>query len=348
MTKAQKTIHLALQGGGAHGAYTWGVLDKLLEDGRVDFDGICATSAGTMNAVVLTYGKMQGGNAGAREALHNFWHEVSECGHSSFVPHEYIKSPDKYPAYKMMAHMMYSIFVSVTHIISPYQFNPGNHNALRSIITKQVDFDKLRKSKTNNLFISTTCVKTGKVKIFKNKELSADVVMASACLPYLFQAVKVKNQYYWDGGYMGNPAIFPIFNHGKTSDILIVHVNPIIRKNLPHQADEIMDRINEITFNSSLISEFRAVHFVNKLLEDGWIKDKFKKNLKHILVHSIRADNVLNKYDISSKFDTNWHFLTHLRDLGRQEAKHWLAKNFRHLGKKSTVNIQNEYLHHGD
>jgi len=342
MRKTQKTIHMALQGGGAHGAYTWGVIDKLLEDGRINFDGICATSAGSINAVVFASGKLKDGHDGARQALYDLWYSISVAGNNMFGPQ------NMGPLYKKMRSMTHSMFDTITHMVSPYQFNPYNYNVLREIIEKQVDFDRIKKCKLSNLFISTTNVKTGKVKIFNNKELSIDVIMASTCLPYLFQAVKIDDEFYWDGGYMGNPAIFPLFYHGGTNDVLIIHINPIVRSNLPTTPEEIMNRINEITFNSSLLAEFRAVAFVNKLLEKKLLKDKHKDLFRHILVHSVRADDSLKELDVSSKFDTNWNFLTHLRDLGRSEAANWLAKNFKYIGKKSSVDLEQEYLRNSD
>lgn len=336
--KHQKKIHLALQGGGAHGAFTWGVLDELLEDGRVDFEGICATSAGSMNAIVLTYGKMLNGNDGAREALHKFWLSISNISNIFNIFNiDSIK--------KLLLHTSHNVVDTLTHLISPYQFNPFNYNLLRNVIESQVDFDRLKKCNSSNLFISTTNVRTGKAKIFDNAELSIDVIMASTCLPYLFQAVKIQEEYYWDGGYMGNPAIFPLFYHKNNSnDVMIVHINPIVREELPTSASKIMNRINEITFNSSLIAELRAVAFVNKLKTQKWLKEKYNDQLKHILIHAIRADEVLIDYDVSSKFDTNWQFLLQLKNYGKIEAKTWLKKNFKKLGKESTVDLYKEFL----
>lgn len=335
--KKQKTIHLALQGGGAHGAYTWGVLDKLIEDGRISFDGICATSAGSMNASVFSYGMIKNGPDGAREGMHNFWQAISKSNNM------FGETPE--PLNKIARHISHSLFETFSHFLSPYEFNPFNYNSLRDIVDKQVDFDELKNSKLSNLYISATNVKTGKVRIFNNSELSLDVVMASACLPYVFQAVKVDKDYYWDGGFMGNPAIFPLFyNNHDTRDVLIVHINPIIREKIPKKSSQILNRINEITFNSSLLAELRAIAFANKILTEGWLKKEHEHKLKHILVHAIRADKSLINYDVSSKFDTHWKFLTHLKDLGREQANIWLEKNFHELGKKSTVDLKKEYL----
>lgn len=336
MTIAKKKIHMALQGGGAHGAFTWGILDKLLEDGRLEIDGLCATSAGSMNAAVFSYGRLKGGNEGARKALHDFWRNISEIGHHS------AETPT--PFDNFVRYYNLSLFDNFSHMVSPYQFNPFNYNILRDVLASHVNFDELRKSDSTNLFISTTTVRSGKVRVFNKSEVTLDVIMASACLPYLYQAVKIGDEYYWDGGYMGNPAIFPLFYHGDTRDVVVVHINPMTRSKLPVNANEIMNRINEITFNSSLLHEFRAIAFVNKILEQGWVKDEFKHNLRYILVHSIRADEALHDFDVSSKFDTHWHFLNSLKDLGRIEATNWLNDNFNNIGKKSTVNLHKDFL----
>ncbi len=332
----KKKIHMALQGGGAHGAFTWGILDKILEDGRLEIDGLCSTSAGSLNAAVFAYGMLKNGNEGARKLLHDFWKSVSEIAHHS------AEAPTPYD--NMIRYYNLSLFDSLSHIVSPYQFNPFNYNTLRDVLAKHVNFDELKKAESTNLFISTTVVRTGKVRIFNTSELSLDVIMASACLPYLFQAVKIEDEYYWDGGYMGNPAIFPLFYHGNTNDVVVVHINPMTRSKLPTNANEIMNRINEVTFNSSLLHEFRAIAFVNKLLEENWLKDEHKHKLRNIFVHSIRADEALHDFDVSSKFDTHWHFLTSLRDLGRIEATKWLEDHFDKIGNQSTVDLHKEFL----
>ncbi len=332
----KKTTHIALQGGGAHGAFTWGVLDKILEDGRIELDGISATSAGSMNAVSYAYGKMHGGNEGAREKLHEFWSEISQT--NIFEP---LKSSKLYEQMKKAKFHMLDTF---THSFSPYQYNPYNFNLVKDTLEKVVDVEELQKCNNTKLFISATNVRTGQVRVFDNTELSMDVVLASSTLPYLFQAVKVGDEYYWDGGYMGNPPIFPLFYYGDTTDVMIVHINPIKRSNIPKSAHEITNRINEITFNSSLLKEFRAINFVHKLLEQGWIKEEYRHKLRNILVHSIRADQALHDFDVSSKFDTDWEFLTYLRDLGRSEAANWIEKNYNNINNRSTVDLEKEFF----
>jgi NTE family protein len=339
---ATKTVNLALQGGGAHGAFAWGVLDKLVEDGRLAIDGLSATSAGAMNAAVYAYGKMTGGPDGARQALYDFWWNISQAGR--------LYSPVKpLPFERLWSNgaghsMAFMAFEAVTRMLSPYQFNPFNFNPLREVLARSVDFERLVACRCTNLFISATNVRTGRVRVFTNPEMSLDVVLASACLPFLFQAVQIGGDYYWDGGYMGNPALFPLFYHTESRDVVILHINPMHSEEIPTGAPEIQDRVNEITFNSSLIKELRAVAFVTKLLEEGWIKDEYRPRLRHVLVHSIRADDCLAGLSVSSKFNCEWEFLADLRDRGREAAEHWLAENYLHIGKRGTVNLQEDYL----
>jgi NTE family protein len=238
----------------------------------------------------------------------------------------------------------YQLFDALTRMFSPYQFNPSNFNPLRQLLEASVDFDRLEKCRTIKLFLSATNVRTGKVRVFRTEEITADVVMASACLPMLFQAVKIENDHYWDGGYMGNPALFPLFYHTQTRDLLVIHINPIEREELPTSAADIMNRLNEITFNSSLLKEMRAIAFVTKLIEEDWLKKQHKRELKHLIMHAIRAEDVLSDLSVASKFNTDWNFLLYLRDLGRDEAGKWLKQNFASIGKQSTIDLRAEFL----
>jgi NTE family protein len=281
--RVTKTINLALQGGGAHGAFTWGVIDRLLEDGRLDFDGIVATSAGAMNAAVLACGLAEGGLDGARTALTNFWRRVSHAGIWSplqptvfdrLMQNQTTESSPAFLAFDMM-----------TRLLSPYQFNPFNLNPLRMVLEKSVDFDVIRAAHCPiKLFLCATNVRSGKVKIFDNSEVSIDAVMASACLPFLFQAVEIGGEAYWDGGYMGNPAIFPLIYNCDSRNVLVININPIRRDEIPRTATGILNRINEISFNSSLMREMRAIAFVTDLID----QDKaLSAKLKKIHIHSI-------------------------------------------------------------
>ncbi len=338
-----KRVNLALQGGGAHGAFTWGVLDKLLEDGRIDIEGICGTSAGALNATVLAYGHTCGGNDGAREALHSFWRAVSDTGMlaSSVLPLRWPVLP--FVGWHIHDALRFNWIETMTRLVSPYQFNPLNVNPLRQILEQCVDFESLRNGNIK-LFVSTTNVRTGQLRVFHTHELTLDAVMASACLPFVFQAVAVDREYYWDGGYMGNPPLFPLCYHTDSRDVIVVHTNPIVRDKLPMDASDIMNRINEISFNSSLLREFRAMAFVTKLIEEGWLKDEYKGRLKQIFVHSIRADQALTDVSVASKFNLEWSFLTALRDRGRVTAAAWLERHFASINCRSTVDLRAEFL----
>jgi len=333
-------INLALQGGGSHGAFTWGVLDKLLEDGRLTFDGVCACSAGSMNAVALAYGFHSGGADGARESLAKFWRDIHLAGRIfnpvKRSPWSWMKPNSSNPA-------SYFMLDSMTRFLSPYQFNPLDINPLRDVLEKSIDFEALQHCDSMRLFISTTQVRTGHVKIFENAQINADVVLASACLPRLFKAVEIDGEHYWDGGYMGNPSLFPLFYKTDTSDILLVHVNPSEREQLPNTPTSIETRLNEITFNSSLIKDMRAIAFVKKLLQNDMLNEKYKDRYKNVLLHEVKADALL---DLGSKSKSNieWNFLTDLRDRGRDSAEAWLKLHHDDVGVRDSVNLEEAFL----
>ena len=340
-------MNLALQGGGAHGAFTWGVLDKILEDGRLIIEAISGTSAGAMNAVVLADGIKRNGYDGAREKLHEFWQKVSSVGQMSPIQRSPIDifmgnwSLDTSPAFLF--------FDLMNQLASPYQTNPLNINPLKEVLESIVDFDLIRNCNDINLFISATNVETGRVKVFEHRSLTADMVMASACLPFMFQAVEIDNVPYWDGGYMGNPVLFPFFHSSKSDDVIIVQINPIERKGIPKTAREILNRVNEITFNGSLLKELRAIDFVRRLIEEGHLE---QKDYKKIRVHMIESQSELNSLGASSKINAEWAFLKHLFDIGRETTEAWLDKNHDKVGKKSTVDLREMFQgigmqHHG-
>jgi NTE family protein len=334
-----RTLNLALQGGGAHGAFAWGVLDRLLEDERIAFDGVSATSAGAMNAAVLAYGLAAGGREGARQALSNFWRRVAHSGMlSPLQPTPLDRMMHNHSLEMSPAFMMMDI---MTRIFSPYELNPFNHNPLRKVLEDCVDFEALRDQKNVKLFLSATNVRQGKVRVFETHEVTSDVVLASACLPFMFQAIEIEGEPYWDGGYMGNPAIFPLIYGCDSRDIVVVHINPIMRSETPKTARDILNRINEISFNSSLMREMRAISFVTKLIDDGAISDN---KMKRMFVHSIEAEDFMRKLGVSSKLNPDWEFLTHLRDVGREQADSWIEANYGDLGRRSTTDIDEKYL----
>lgn len=340
---SKRTVNLGLQGGGAHGAFAWGVLDALLEDGRIAIEGVSGTSAGAMNAAVYAYGEMEGGPDGARQALHDFWREMSLAG-DVFSPIKQLPWENILGPYTAGASLTYNVFDHMTRVFSPYVWNPLNFNPLRDIVERSVDFSKLHACKSTKLFISATNVRTGKVKVFNNEDVTLDAVMASACLPFVYKAVEIDGEYYWDGGYTGNPALFPFFYRCDSRDVLVVHINPMLRDDIPMSATDIMNRINEVSFNASLIREFRAIDFVAKLIDEDWLKDEYRDRVRKILVHSIRSDDALADLSVASKFDLNWGFLTELRDRGRDEAQAWLDRHFDALGERSTIDLKNDYL----
>jgi NTE family protein len=337
-----KRINLALQGGGAHGALGWGVLDALLEDGRVQADGICGTSAGAMNAVVFAHGLQQGGRDGARQALEDFWYRISTAGLLLSPVRPTAGLPE--PLAQAGVAMSHWLFEAFTRTFSPYQFNPGNFHPLRSILEDCVDFQALSGSTDTHLFLCATNVRSGKVRIFGNDELSVDAVLASACLPFLFQAVEIDGEHYWDGGYMGNPALFPLFYEASSDDIVIVHINPVRRETVPATPVDIANRVNEISFNSSLLRELRAIEFAARMVEQGWLKKEHAHRVRRMLIHSIRCDDTTAGLSLASKLSPDWAFLTRLRDLGRDIARAWLGRHFDDLGRRSTVDVRAEFL----
>jgi NTE family protein len=334
-----KVVNLALQGGGSHGAFTWGVMDKILEDGRLDIDGLSATSAGAMNAGVYAYHHMIGGKDGARQGLHDFWQRISKEGDKTRNPMDAV-----FESMNLGMLSSAAMFETVSRLMSPYEFNPFNLNPLKDVLKASIDFDKLHACTTTKLRICATNVRSGKIKIFHNDEITTEVLLASACLPQLFQAVEIDGEHYWDGGYMGNPAIYPMFVGMASADVIIIHVNPINRPDLPKTSPEIMNRLNEISFNSTLMREMRAVKFIRDIMDGDWIKEEHKHKLRYIHMHSIRNDDTMAALPASSKSNTNWSFLTGLRERGRVTAEQWLAENFDHVGKRTTIDVEKEFF----
>lgn len=335
-----RTVNLALQGGGAHGAFTWGVLDRLLEEENLAFEGISATSAGAMNAAAFAYGLTVGGREGARKALADYWTRISRM--AALGPLQPSLIDRMTGNYRLTWSPVFSAMNLLTRVLSPYAFNPINFNPMRDIVEQSVDFDVLRRPGCPiKLFLSATNVRTGKVKIFTGEEISAAAVLASACVPTVFHAVEIDGEAYWDGGYMGNPALFPLIYNCKTPDIVIVHINPLMRNDLPRTADEISNRIDEISFNSSLMREMRAVSFVTRLVTQHRIVGE---ELPHVFIHSIADDAFMAGLSSTSKSNADWGFLTYLRDQGRKCAGEWLAQNFVKIGRESSVDIDSVYL----
>lgn len=335
MAEKPKLVNLALQGGGSHGAFTWGVLDRILEDRRLQIAGVSGTSAGAMNAVALADGYTRSGPEGARGALDCFWQSMSESARNSPLkrtPYDILMGN-----WGLERNPFFHIMTALSRVASPYQFNPMNTNPLRDLVEQSIDFDMVRKCTAFKLFISATNVETGTVRIFPRETLTVDMVMASACLPHLYQAVEIDGVPYWDGGYMGNPALFPFYGHTGTDDIVVVQVNPTVRKGVPKTPQEIQNRMNEISFNSSLLKELRSIDFVDRLIRDGKLSED---HYRQVRVHIIENQAELNPLGASSKMNVEWAFLTKLRDVGRETAARWLDENFAAIGERSTVDVR--------
>lgn len=330
-----KKINLALQGGGAHGAYTWGVLDRLIESERIEINAISGTSAGAMNAVVLADGLMVGGKTGARNALRQFWKAVNQA--AAFSPMRRTPYDTLTGNWNLDYSAGYLFFDIFSRMASPYQLNPLNLNPLRDLLVDQVDFERVRSCDKLKLFISATSVRNGQVKVFERGSLTVDAVMASAGLPQIFQAVNVDGEDYWDGGYAGNPVLYPFAYHSDSHDIVIVQINPLSCQETPRAARDILNRVNEITFNASLLHELRAIDFVARMLDEGSLDpERYRK----MLIHIIADDKGFQNLNASSKMNTEWEFLDHLHNLGYRAADDWLAVNFEQLGKRSSVNVR--------
>lgn len=350
-------INLALQGGGSHGAFTWGVLDKLLEDGRFAVDGISGTSAGAMNAVAMAHGMAQAAGKpaaelreSARSALKNFWDGVVQLGTltSSISQAQRLPMDILFGGFKalsgqaspsqMMADAMTSLW---SNTLSPYQTNPLNLNPLKDLLERQIDFERLAASKACKVFVVATSVSTGKAEVFSGKRLTAKAIMASACLPTVFQAIEIEGQHYWDGGYSGNPAIHPLIYQCESRDVVLVQINPLKRDTVPTTAAEVMDRLNEITFNSALMAEMRAIDFVKRLLQEGKLD---AARYKDVLMHRIDGGAALDAYTAASKSATDAKLIYALCALGQQCAEQWLDKKSGAVGSMCSISIAHDYL----
>lgn len=347
---APARVDLALQGGGSHGAFTWGVLDALLEDGRLAFDGVSGTSAGAMNAAVLATGLARGGPAEARRALAAFWAEVggapacfaAMANHGASGTAAPPPWQPVWPAWMFNANSWpgMELLGSWARLFSPAQLNPLNLNPLRGILSRHFDAALVRGG-TLKLFITATAVKTGQARVFTNDDLSVDALLASACLPQIFQPVDIDGEPYWDGGYSGNPALWPLVYGTAADDVLLVQINPLQRDALPTTAMEIADRVNEITFNASLVSEMRAIAFVQRLVREQRVDRSHYRDLR---LHRIADEAGLAAYGASSKLNSDPRLLEALFGLGRRAAQDWLAAHHAAVGRLGTVDVGEVFL----
>lgn len=335
-----KMLNLALQGGGAHGAFTWGVLDRLLEEEDVQIAAVSGTSAGAMNAAVMADGWVEGGRQGAKDELANFWSEMSGASKAldpwlmpmnSFTKLFGIDSGSS----------MYSFMDAMTRTFSPYELNPLNINPLRDVLTKTIDFKRMQACEHLQIFVTATNVETGQPRVFTRHEITVDALLASACLPFLFQAVEIDGVPYWDGGYVGNPSIWPLYYNSPSGDVLLVQINPVMRKGVPKKALDIVNRQNEISFNSSLIAEMRAINFVRELIEQGKLG---APEYRHINIHMIAPPDGVHEMTADSKMNASWEFFTFLHALGRAETEIWLKANKKMIGVDSTLDIAKTFL----
>jgi len=334
-----KRVNLALQGGGAHGAFTWGVLDALIADGRLEFEGISGASAGAMNAVAVAQGWLDGGRDGAREALERFWGRVA--AHQALMPLRNAPWEQAIWGHDLTYSLAYQGFENFVRTFSPYQFNPLDWNPLRQVIQETMDFDRLRAASPHKLFISATDVATGKARVFTERELSVEVLTASACLPFLFQAPTIDGKRYWDGGYSGNPPLWPLFETCTPEDIILVEINPINRAELPTSAPDILNRLNEIGMTTALRGEMRAIAFVQRLRDEGRVD---AARYRRLHVHAIHDEEAMVAYNVSTKFNADLGFLRELKALGEAAARGWLADHFVDVGVRDSVDIRARYL----
>ncbi len=325
---AKKKVAIALQGGGAHGAFAWGVADRLLEDGRFDILGVSGTSAGGMNAASIIQGLIKGGTEGARATLKEYWKSMSELS-KKISPYS-LNPIDKMMKYYNLDHSPgYLMMGQVQEHFSPYDINPSNKNPFGDFVKGFFDYAAIRNSTERKIFLGTTHVKSGKIKIFSNSDFCSDVLMASACLPFMFQAVQVDGEYYWDGGFIANPAIYPLIDNCDCSDIIVVQLTKTYRDELPRSKAEIVDRLKEITYNGCIVHEMRAIYFITKLIDSGKIKEGA---LKRINMHMIKNEDSFKNLNLSSALNTDWDFLMMLHNEGRKTADKWINDHYDKVG----------------
>ena len=337
---AKKRINLALQGGGAHGAFTWGVLDRLLQDDDIEISGISGTSAGALNGAALKAGMVENGREGARANLAWLWAQVSGV---SDLRMTHWMAPFGVGAISQMMEFspMAAISSTMTSMISPYHYGPFYKNPLQEIVAR-FDYDNVCNTKPPFLFICATRVRNGKIKVFAGDEIGPDALMASACLPTVFQAVEIddpstgRREAFWDGGYTGNPALFPFFSNNLPDDIVVVNINPLERDDIPKTPQAIQNRINEISFNSSLLRELRAIEFVQRLLQDGTLPEGKMANVN---IHMIADDDMMEKLSVATKMTPNPAVIASLKEAGFNAADTFLEKYRDDIGKRSSVDL---------
>jgi NTE family protein len=332
MNRAPVLVDLALQGGGSHGAFTWSVLDRLLEESWLQIEGISGTSAGAMNAAVLVDGYAEGGADGARARLEFFWKRVSEAA---------LLSPFRRSPFDILlgrwtldTSPVFLAFDLMARVFSPYDLNPRGVNPLTSILADCIDFGRVAKAPMQ-LFVTGTNVRTGRGRVFRNAELTPDILLASACLPTMFQAIEIDGEPYWDGGFAGNPTITPLIRECASTDTILVQVNPVERPGTPRTAQEILNRVNEVSFNATLLKELRMIALLRQVSDPGTSEGARWANMR---IHRVASD-MMTELGYSSKLNAEWTFLTMLRDEGRRSANVFLTAHGADLGARSTLDI---------
>jgi NTE family protein len=330
--RAPVRIDLALQGGGSHGAFTWGVLDRLLEEPWLSIATISGTSAGAMNAAILADGWLKGGAEGARKALSDYWQRVSKA--ATYSPFQRSMVDRMLGRWSLDHSPLYVAVDLMTRLASPYDLNPSGYNPLKPILEESIDFKALARSPIK-LFITATNVRTGRGRVFRNPEITADVLLASACLPTMFQAIEIDGEAYWDGGYAGNPTLTPLVRESDACDVILVQINPRERAEVPRTAAEILNRLNEISFNSPLMKEIRMIALMRQVADPGSGEGaRWAQMRTHRIMSSMLAD-----LGASSKLNAEWEFVTMLRDEGRRAAAEFLAEHGDDLGHRSSSDI---------
>ncbi len=334
--KTLKPVNLALQGGGSHGSFTWGVLNRLLDDERLDIRAISGVSSGAMNACVLASGLIKNGKEGAKESISTFWKAVSLKYNELFE-----SAPttlwQKVVGFEYPAQL--DTYLSLTESFSPYQLNPFNLNPLKDILVEHIDFEVLQKECPVDLYIGTTEVRTGKMRIFTNKEITVDVLLASACLPSIHHAIEIDGEYYWDGGYSGNPPLFPLIFNSQHPDILVILLQPLMRNSLPTTVEEIRKRTHELSFTNTFLREMRAIALSKEQIKKDWLySGHLEKKMNRLNVHIIE-DVAFEKMDSSSRYYVASDFIQDLYFRGFETTDKWLLKNYRTITKRSSVDL---------
>lgn len=333
-TTKRKSIALGCQGGGAHGAFTWGVLDKILQDGRIDIEGASGTSSGGMNCLALAQGLIEGGKEGARKKLYEYWKTVGQKSKQIGMAPTPL---DKY----MRGHGIgfNPLFMTLKNIkknFSPYEWNPTNHNPLSDIVKEVFNFKTISKNESCKVFLCATNVRTAKSKIFTGKEITHEAALASACLPQLFHTVRIKGEDYWDGGYSRNPAIFPLIQECKTPDVVVILLAPHNRDTTPKNVDDIRWRLQELSTINAVMDELRSIKRIRDLIDEGAI---VQGKVKKVNMHIIENPKVFEDLDQTSALNADWDFFQHLFKKGRDTAEQWLDEKFDSIGVKSSIDL---------